>query len=168
MTRLEEILCLADARNLPDASPDGAPCCDAYAMFGPERCLCWERVHDINQQPIQRDQPLLTADSMCRDCAFRPGSPERRDSDKAVCSTDDLLRLADPTNPERFFCHRGMRATIGHYHPLFGVYVPHQPEDGVVAYDPPIRDSIAYQANGQPALLCAGLAAARRAKDWTP
>lgn len=165
---LDEILTMHAARGLPDPSPDGVPCCDGYAYLGPEHCLCWKRVHDHDQQPPQIDAPLLTAASMCADCAFRPNSPERRDSDHAVCSSGDLMRMAMPDNPERFFCHRGMRAIVGHWHPTAGIWAPHDPIDAVVPYDPPIIDSVAYQADGSPGLLCAGLAAARRAKDWTP
>lgn len=165
---LTEILNMLEGRMLPDPTPDGVPCCDSSAYWGPEKCTCWERVHDQDQGPAQIDAEMRTAAHMCADCAFRPASPERRDSEQAVCSSGDLMRLAMPDNPERFFCHRGMRSIVGHYHPTAGIYAPHEPSDGVVAYDPPIIDNIAYQAEGSPALLCAGLAAARRAKDWTP
>lgn len=165
---LDEILNMLEGRMLPDPTPDGVPCCDSSAYWGPEHCTCWQRVHDQDQNKPEEDVAPLTAQTMCADCAFRPASPERRDSEHAVCSSGDLMRLAKPTNQERFFCHRGMRAIVGHYHPSASIYAPYAPVDAVVAYDPPIINNIAYQADGSPALLCAGLAAARRAKDWTP
>lgn len=163
---ISECLDMLDARHLPDPCPDGDPCCYAYAIYGPECCTCWVVVYEGGQQEPQRDVPQVTRSSMCADCAFRPGSPERRDSPRAVCGSDDLLRLVYD-HREVFACHDGLRRAIGWSHPN-GLYVPHAEEDGVVAYSPPIEGRVAYRLDGTPALHCAGLAAARRAKEWTP
>ena len=163
---LHDILDMSEARRLPDPTPDGVPCCDASAMLGPEHCTCWERVHDQIQKPPILGMEPTTRLQMCGDCAFRPGSPERTDSDHAVCDSGDLMGIVlDPS--QSFWCHNGIRSTIALQHPN-GMRVDREPVDGVVAYDPPIVDGVPYQADGQPAFRCAGLAAARRAKDWTP
>lgn len=163
---LDEILNLSAGRGLPDPCPDGVPCCDGYAYLGFEHCTCWDVVYEGDQQEPQRHAEHQTRPSMCADCAFRPGSPERRDSDQAVCDSTDLLRLVH--NPDEVFaCHDGLRRAIGWRHPN-GMYVEHDPQDGVVAYSPPIEGRRAYRLDGTPALHCAGLAAARKAKAWLP
>lgn len=151
---------------LPDPCPDGVPCCDGYAYLGRDHCTCWERVHDQVQKPPITGMEPATGARMCGDCAFRPGSPERTDSDHAVAGAGDLLRIVH--NPqEAFWCHTGLRRIVALAHPN-GYRVEIGAVDGVTPYDPPIVDGVPYAADGRPALRCAGLAAARRAKDWTP
>lgn len=163
---LHDILEMSEARGLPHPTPDGVPCCDASAMLGPEHCTCWERVHDQVQALPILDMEPATRPQMCGDCAFRPGSPERTDADEAICDSGDLMVIVhDPA--QQFWCHDGLRSISGLRHPN-GMQVDREPVAGVVAYDPPIVDGVPYQADGQPAFRCAGLAAARRAKDWTP
>ena len=163
---LDEILHIMRERGLPDPCPDGVPCCDGYAYIGPEYCTCWEAVYEDGQREPQRDAEQHTRPRMCADCAFRPGSPERRDSEHAVCNSGDLLRMVhDPD--EVFACHDGLRRAIGWRHPN-GLFIRHDPRDAVVPYSPPIEGRRAYRLDGSPALHCAGLAAARRAKDWSP
>lgn len=168
MTRsIDEILHLSALRDLPDPlGPDDPPCCDGYGYLGYQHCMCWETVYEDGQQEPRRDAEHLTRLKMCADCAFRPGSPERRDSEQAVCSSTDLMRIVH--NPDEVFvCHDGLRRAIGWRHPN-GMFVEHTERDGVVAYSPPMEGRRAYQLDGTPALHCAGLAAARRAKDWMP
>lgn len=163
---LREILHMMAERDLPDAT-DGVPCCDAYAIFGPTYCTCWEVVYEDGQAEPQRDaEPVVRPGGMCGDCAFRPGSPERRDSEKAVCDSSDLTRIVYDDG-QTFACHDGLRRAIGQRHPS-GMFVPHVVEDGVVAYSPPIEGQRAYKLDGSPAFHCAGLAAARKAKEWLP
>jgi hypothetical protein len=151
---------------LPDPCPDGVPCCDGYADVGPDHCTCWERVHDQIQKPPITDMEPSTRARMCGDCAFRPGSPERADSDHAVAGATELLACVH--DPERsFWCHDGLRRIVALAHPN-GLRVEIDAQGGVTPYDPPIVDGVPYRADGQPALHCAGLAAARRAKDWLP
>lgn len=158
---IHEIVGLLDDRNLPDPTPDGVPCCAASAMLGPERCTCWENVHNTEQAPPRFDVPIETRDRLCRDCAFRPGSPERTSADAADCDADDLaVIVADAT--QSFWCHDGLRSIVALQHPG-GMRIAHDPVDGVVGYDPLIVDGVPYRADGRPGLRCAGLAAARRA-----
>lgn len=164
---LGEILCLSAERNLPDPSPDGVPCCDGYAYLGYQHCTCWEQVYEGHQAEPRRDaEQVVRPGGMCTDCAFRPGSPERRDSRHAVCDSGDLMRVVH-NREETFACHDGLRRGIGWRHPN-GMFIPYQAADGVVAYCPPIEGRRAYKLDGSPAFHCAGLAAARRAKDWLP
>jgi len=163
---IDHILHIMADRDLPDPCPDGVPCCDGYAYIGPHACLCWEPVYEDGQQEPRREAEHLTRPSMCVDCAFRPGSPERRDSEQAACSSGDLLRIVH-NREEVFACHDGLRKGVGWRHPN-GMFVHVDPRDGVVPYSPPIEGRRAYRLDGSPALHCAGLAAARRAKDWLP
>jgi hypothetical protein len=150
----------------PDPCPDGVPCCDSYAYYGPRFCVCWVRIYDQPREPAQPDMPRTTRASMCSDCAFRPGSPERTDSSDAVADSTDLMMIVH--NPGQiFWCHDGMPRIIALEHPN-GMRVDVPTEDGVVAYDPVIIAGVPYRGDGSPGLMCAGLAAARRAKDWLP
>jgi len=162
-------ICNAEALTgieLPDPCPDGVPCCDGYAYLGPDHCTCWEREHNLPQAlPAVGVEPA-TRDRMCSDCAFRPGSPERTDSDHAVAGAGDLMRLVDDPDGA-FWCHAGMRHIVALVHPN-GRRVEVPVTGGVTPYDPPIIDGVPYRADGQPGLRCAGLAAARRAKEWLP
>jgi len=85
--------------DLPDVG-EGA-CCLGAAGMGPERCTCWQPVYDLDQtdpdptavkllaagvQPVTRSAP-------CHDCAYRPGSPERRGEDGYAGDQDLLDRI---------------------------------------------------------------------------
>ncbi len=137
----------------PGVEPD--PCCGESFDGGPEDCTCWVAVYDLEQQPprvVAGDQ-LAVQPLMCGDCAYRPGSPELADEWQA----EDLLAL--PTRADkRFFCHQGIRRPREWRHPD-GRVVAGDPAD----YQPAMRAGIAYQASGEPALLCAGWDARRRA-----
>lgn len=139
----------------PEEMPDAGLglCCMGAAMYGPDRCTCWEPVYDLEQQPPDRDALTPIQQEMCPDCAYRPGSPERQDEHDA----DDLRRYTYP-GPAMFFCHQGMRRPVKWVHPA-GVEVAGDPAD----YRPP-RDPESdrpYRADGQPAFLCAGWLARR-------
>ena len=141
------------ARLWVDAHPqDDTPCgCWGYNLDGPAACTCWEPVFDVEQappRPLTGPQDLQPRDRMCGDCAFRPGSPERADS----FSEEALLELARTGDP--FWCHQGMRRPAYWRHPD-GRTVPGSPDD----YQPAALNSVPYQADGSPGLLCAGWAA---------
>src|SRR4051794_15360348 len=69
-------------RELPGVDLDDprlAGCCDGAANLGPTFCTCWEPVYDTPRQAAPRTGlPTETRPLMCGDCAYRPGSPERR------------------------------------------------------------------------------------------
>lgn len=139
------------AVELPDAGE--GMCCPGAAMFGPDRCTCWVPVYDLAQQPLQplqAGQPVPPDPlKMCADCAYRPGSPERRGEDGYQGDADGLDDMVASGQP--FACHQGIRRPVKWRHPS-GAEVPGHP----AGYAPPIRDGIPYKADGTPANLCAG------------
>jgi hypothetical protein len=149
------------APDMPDAGK--GMCCDGAALFGPNRCTCWEPVYDLDQadpdplavkllaagiDPVTRARP-------CDDCAYRVDSPERQGSPEVAGDQELLDEIV--ASGERFWCHQGIRRPVRWRHPS-GVEVPGSP----VNYDPPRLDGVPYQANGQPAEVCAGWAARRQ------
>lgn len=165
----------APTEELPDPCPDGVPCCDGYAYRGQHACSCWEPIYDREQaEPNLAGEPALRP-TMCGDCAFRPGSPERASAEFAEQNADDLQGMV--YNPAAvFWCHEGMRAVLGWRHPN-GLEVRLPERETQQAYDPLMKlrpgpgggsdgaRIIAHRADGQPAYYCAGLAAARRAAE---
>lgn len=129
---------------------DRPPCCWA-SMHDPERCSCWQPVYDVDQappRPPNRPEDLHARPRMCGDCAYRPGSPERSDP----LLVDELLDL--PAGHTPFWCHDGMRRPIRWEHPD-GRTIAGDPAD----WHPAMHSGIPYQADGSPAMLCAGWAA---------
>ena len=126
-------------------------CCWGEIVKGPEYCLCWEPVFDVNQQPPSAPlQPgdIMPAPAMCGDCAYRPGSPERQ----LPGGHDELLDLA--ASGQAFYCHTGMRRPTRWEHPD-GRAVAGSPND----WQPPMVGGVPYRVDGSPGLLCAGWAA---------
>jgi hypothetical protein len=115
-------------------------------------------VFEVEQQPL-REGPAHQRDRMCATCAYRPGSPERTDDPQAGANEDDLRDLIH--NGGTFHCHEGLRRPIGYRHPPSGQVVAASPLD----WQPPVVKGRAFQVDGQPAQLCAGLCAARRMGD---
>jgi hypothetical protein len=139
------------ARRWAEQHPDEfLTCCIGAVVMGSDHCLCWEPVFDDEQTPpIPGD--LECQPAMCADCAFRPGSPER----SSELEEEALLSL--PIAGQRFFCHQGIRRPTHYVHPE-GHVVEADPSD----YQPSVHPStpgVPYQADGQPALICAGWAA---------
>jgi hypothetical protein len=152
---------VCELHELPDAG-DGM-CCYGAAVFGPDRCTCWKAEHDVEQQPVVEGEPSVRP-SMCADCAFRPGSPERSGDERYEHAGDDdidELVYAGVSGGALFFCHQGMRRRLRSVHPS-GVVV----DCAVDAYAPLVVGKVAYKADGTPADICAGFAAAvRRAEE---
>jgi NAD-dependent dihydropyrimidine dehydrogenase PreA subunit len=131
------------SRELPDT---GDICCIGAAVYGPQRCTCWEPVFDLEQQEPTRGLPVTIRPEMCHDCAFRKGSPELSDE----VEREDLLGMSDQA---LFFCHQGIRRPLEHRHPS-GITIPGVGRD----YQPPIVGFRPYKADGTPADICAGYA----------
>jgi hypothetical protein len=130
--------------------PGWVPCCWG-SMHDPGGCTCWEPVFEVEQQPPRppaNPGDIEVAASMCADCAFRPGSPERA----TTFEKEALFALADEGTP--FWCHQGMRRPDRWVHPD-GRVVPGDPDD----WTPAQLGPVAFRADGSPALLCAGWAA---------
>jgi hypothetical protein len=139
-------------RDLPDAG--NGTCCYGAAIYGPDRCTCWEPVYDEDQAPIITRLPKVRKGA-CEDCAFRTGSPERRGDASVAGSEAELYRLVSTGQP--FFCHQGMRRPVAWRHPA-GVEIPGDPAN----YRPSIVNGVPYKADGAPADVCAGWATRRR------
>ncbi|RYZ28206.1 MAG: hypothetical protein EOP01_06790, partial [Propionibacteriaceae bacterium] len=92
--------------SLPDLTDVAPGCCYGTAVYGPERCTCWQEVLDVPEQaPLQRELPTPTRSRLCGDCAFRPDSPERTGVEHAGHDVEDL---DDVVAGGAFFCHDGM------------------------------------------------------------
>jgi len=143
-------------RDWPETPMTGM-CCMGSAARGPSGCTCWEPEYDVEQAEPRSEGPLFGCrSSMCADCAFRPGSPERRgdpDADGDQELLDDLVIRGQP-----FFCHQGMRRPVRYRHPSRMVV-----EASPLEYAPPQAGGRPFKATGEPADLCFGWAA-RRAK----
>lgn len=139
----------------PAPAPEGEeeplePCCMGVAVYGPERCTCWEPVFDVEQAEADTSIEVVTCEKCCDDCAFRNGSPERTEE----MGEDELM---DIVASGTFFCHKGMRRVVGWRHPD-GRYREAARDD----YKPLIVGGVAYQIDGKPAKRCAGWAAHKR------
>lgn len=156
---------LCRPRDLPDAG--GGMCCLGAAVHGAAGCTCWEPIYDLDQQELKVG-PAALCDTMCADCAYRPGSPERRGDPRMIADETALLALTVTGDP--FFCHQGIRRVERFEHRPDGCSAEAcaeilaadsqvrvaVAEVGPGAYDPPIVDGVPYRADGQPAALCAG------------
>jgi hypothetical protein len=147
-------------RDWPE-TPTTGMCCMGSAARGPSSCTCWEPVYDVEQAAPRTDGLLFGCrSSMCKDCAYRPGSPERRGDEEAAGDQellDDLVVRGQP-----FWCHQGMRRPVRYRHPS-GVVVAASP----LEYAPPQSGGRLFKADGSPADLCFGWAARRaRFVQW--
>lgn len=129
----------------PDDVPEPEheiPCCLGEAVWGPERCTCWEAEYDLEQEELATETVVGARLAQCRDCAYLPGSQE--DESGAML----------PYGGQVFWCHQGMRKTVAWVHPD-GRRVPVTDVDD---YDPPFHGGVPYKADGEKADLCAGWA----------
>lgn len=143
------------AHDWPDVGNDDIPCCMGSTLHGPVGCTCWQPVYDVAPRPPRRDEPTPTRPSLCHDCAYRPRSPERRGDLDVAADAAELERLAVTGTP--FYCHDGMRRVVAWQHPS-GARI----DASALEYAPTVDGGRPYQADGTPALLCAGWAAMRR------
>lgn len=152
----------------PDLPDTGMVCCDGAVYGGPERCTCWVNVYDTDQEPPTRD-PIApgTRPSMCADCAYRPGSPERTGVEHVTGTAQALDDLVTTGHP--FFCHQGLRRIVGLRHPPSGMTIGYRHTASDYSGAPIGPDHVPYQADGRPADYCAGWAARRaHAEKTTP
>lgn len=130
--------------------PEASGCCYGSAVYGYERCECWEPVYDVEQAdpvlPVAEGSIEVRA-ARCGDCAFRRGSKERSEE----YTEDELLGLAAAGTP--FWCHDGMRRPKWYEHPVLG-RVKASGDD----WRPPQVAGVPFRRDGQPGLLCAGWA----------
>jgi hypothetical protein len=128
-------------------------CCIGNDLSGPEYCVCWKPVYDLQQsedlQLVAGPMDCPVQDGMCGDCAYRKDSPERTVGDRYQEET--LLDMANSGGRQVFFCHANMRRPVRWEHPD-GRVVDGDPED----YQPPFVDNVPYRADGQPGLICYG------------
>lgn len=158
-------------RVLPDLDwPEVEGCCYGSAIDGPAGCTCWQPVFNGDQQPIDEKiaawlaagvEPNVRPGGRCADCAYRPGSPEMRGDHDVVGDPEMLQHLAE--TGQRFWCHDGLVKPVKWVHPS-GAEV-RSPDAG---YCPPIKEGVPYRLDGQPAYLCAGWEARRRAARVPP
>ncbi len=128
-------------------------CCYGAAVYDGERCTCWE--HIVEPEPTRdvQEGPMPVNPQRCGDCAYRRDSPERqmRDGDTMPYIPGHI-----------FMCHVGMPKVVRIVHPCGETReVP-----AGVEYDdyrPVERGDRAWQADGRPAVVCAGWAADNRA-----
>lgn len=132
-------------------------CCADAVEFGPTCCTCWEEIYDIDQAPIDRVAMVATRLSMCDDCAYRPGSPERSGDPRYMARNEaGDGGLPDVPAGATFWCHQGIRKPIAYRHSTLGIEIPAKTDH----YSPAIfeRDgqAIPFKADGSPAERCAG------------
>lgn len=141
---------LSGPSNMPAPDPV-VPCCDASLHSDGQSCTCWEAELDVEPTPDVQEGPQLVRRRMCNDCAYRPDSRERKEADGD---------LPGYTLDQPFQCHTGMPRAVGYRHPSLGDAVV--PDVTGSDYRPFVRAQRAWQADGRPAELCAGWAAANR------
>jgi hypothetical protein len=139
--------------------PDETPCWDACAPDGSD-CAAWEPIYwpEPTEDALQHGPEPLRARS-CTDCAYRPGSPERRDNDGGLPESFDPLRP--------FHCHDGMPGLVGWAHPNLNACILARmlpsAQDGFLTgptdYRPILHGPRGWRADGRPLVVCAGWAA---------
>jgi hypothetical protein len=92
----------------------GYPQCMGAAAMGPERCTCDTLTPEEHEQCLGDAWSDFHArgGDMCRDCAFRKGSPEE----------ESLAKIASEPTP--FRCHQGMPVDARSGAPIKDAYAP--------------------------------------------
>lgn len=143
----------------PDRDPASVDigCCMGSAIYGMERCTCWEPVYTDDQAdpvlPVP-DGSIQIRHARCGDCAFKRGSVERADP----LMEEELVGLAVAGTP--FWCHDGMIRPKFYRHPTLGD-VPASGDD----WRPPQVAGVPFRRDGSPGLLCAGWAGEVKRQD---
>lgn len=149
---------------LPDVA-DGI-CCIGAAVYGPSRCTCWEPIYDMEQQPQVPGLVATAQPTQCADCAYRPRSPERQNTEGYGADSEELDDMV--TRGAVFWCHQGMRRVVRLRHESTGIEIPGHPASyrpGIAVYTDPDgqHTAVALRADGTPADVCAGWLARRLA-----
>lgn len=155
-------LCGPRGTGLPPIDPDGACCWTAVQTEGTD-CSCWEPIYSATPTRDVQAGPPAVRDSMCHDCAYRPGSPERTEQGGGQLDVD---------RRRPFVCHQGMPVLLGYTVPSW------QGNDGVwqtgafcvVArlvhdrdnFGPITRGPTAWKTDGTLADVCGGWASVAR------
>lgn len=138
----------------PDLPDTGGTCCWGAAVYGPERCTCWTTVYDRPQAAPDTSICTATRSRMCDGCAYRPGTAANQ---RFADQLDTLAGTADV-----FWCHDGARQVVRFDHPSGVIAWPTIDPDNP-PHDPLIVDGVYYDASGEPARVCSGWSARRRA-----
>jgi hypothetical protein len=133
-------------------------CCAGAAMFGVDRCTCWEPVYDLEQSEQLEEGPAIARRKRCPDCAFHAGSPERSDEDGEQRLDDAVHGVCSS-----FWCHQGVRRVVEWRHPDGRVVAA---ADG--DYRPPQGQDRLWLADGRPGEMCAGWWARRQNAELGP
>jgi hypothetical protein len=140
------------AIEMPD--PVNGACCIGSAAMGPQYCTCWEPVYDLEQHDITPGKPASARSTLCGDCAYRPGSPERSGDERYIGDPEFLAQIAQ--TGDIFWCHQGLRRVVKLRHPS-GAEVVIETDH----YDPPKDGGVPFKADGTPGDICAGWSAHR-------
>ena len=133
-------------------APGDGSCCYGAAFSDGENCTCWEPAVEPHETEQLQHGPMDVRRHRCGDCAYRRDSPERQ-----AIGGDTM-----PYQPNGvFLCHDGMPKVTKYVHPD-GAEVP-AGEGEHADYRPVERGAMAWQADGRPAIVCAGWAADNRA-----
>lgn len=131
----------------------GYGCCYGAAFTDGERCTCWATVLEPVPTAEVQEGPMPINTRRCGDCAYRRDSPERQERD------GDTM----PYIPGHIFtCHVGMPRAVAYVHPC-GERRETPTGTEFDDYHPIQRGDRAWQADGRPAVVCAGWAADDRA-----
>lgn len=97
------------------------PFCYGCALDGPEACYEFNLPSEVHAACVDEARRLAAARAgePCHDCAFRPGSPERREDDMI----ERLVRSAKP-----FRCHQAMPLDGRGRVPMLGDFAPLDPD----------------------------------------
>lgn len=123
--RMAEVDTLAAAGARPveiDCEAAGrVPFCYGCALTGPEACYEFNLPPEVHAACVDEARQLAGARSgqPCHDCAFLPGSPERREEDML----ERLIRSAKP-----FRCHQAMPLDGRGRVPALGDFAPLDPD----------------------------------------
>ncbi len=126
-------------------------------------CTCWEPVLDVDAvAPPETTAPFVVRPGgRCSGCAYRRDSPERTGNPHAAAEAELLEGLAAAGRP--FWCHEGLPLAVAYTHPS-GARI----EGAGLDYQPVIVAGRPYRADGSPAVVCAGWAAAARRHGHDP
>ncbi|MHA0288295.1 hypothetical protein ACXYX3_17820 [Mycobacterium sp. C3-094] len=141
----------SDLFRAPEQTANG--CCYGAAVYDGEKCTCWEPILEPVPTPEVQEGPMPVNTRRCGDCAYRRDSPERAQRDG-----DTMPYIPGGV----FLCHVGMPRAVAYEHPC-GERRETPPGTRYDDYRPIERGDRAWQADGRPAVVCAGWAADDRA-----